>query len=143
VTVVTTPKWLAFAYWRLEIFFRTFLYDDGLSRWKALAVIVCTELAALMTIVLGISVAVGRRIFFQTWPAGALMLFGLSIAVSWMNYELLFRDSRWSYQRKEFEELSDFAKIAGTAAVLTTIALIFVLVLILAHKRSLLISATR
>ena len=40
---------LAFVFWELRGFFRNFLYDDGYSDWKALAVIVRTELIGMLT----------------------------------------------------------------------------------------------
>jgi multisubunit Na+/H+ antiporter MnhB subunit len=133
---VRSTKLLAFAYWELRRFFRTFLHDDGYSDWKALAVICCAQLGGIMAAVSVISIILGHRIL----PASRASMYSFAIAlacgVTAVNYYALRFQNKWARFEAEFEHYSARAQTLGRLAVFVAVIVIAVTTLLAAAAAS-------
>jgi hypothetical protein len=114
-------KLLAFVFWELRGFFRDFLYDDGYSDWKALAVMCCVEIMAIMAAVFIASLILGHRILPNSKLSEYLWAIGIGTAVAAINYYVLQVDDRWARFKPEFEGYSARGRFLGRLAIFAAI----------------------
>lgn len=119
-------KWLAFVYWRLQQVFKG-IYDDGWSEWKAMGIICCTQLAAILGLLFSSSLLIGRSLVPES--DGMFMIFGLGLFsfIGAINQHILRRNHRWKRYLPEFETYSTAVRSLGTIAIFLAIAAIVML----------------
>lgn len=121
---------LAFAYWELSRFFSRFLYDDGYSEWKALAIICSTQILAVMLFVSTISVLLGHRV--KLGPKGFTLVLPitLSAVITAANYFALRFRNRSAKFFEESEHYTARVRTLGAIAVFLSIGLIAIVSLL-------------
>lgn len=131
--MIRPAKWLAFVYWRLQQVFKG-IYDDGHSEWKAMVIICCTELAAILGL-LYIAELVGVRPLVPQ-SQGMSLIFGITLTsfIVFANQRLLRRNNRWKRYLAEFETYSTAVRSFGTIAIILTIVVVVAISLLAAVK---------
>jgi hypothetical protein len=119
-------KVLAFVFWALRGFFRGFLYDDGYSDWKALALISCTEILGIMTGIFITSLAVGHRLLPTSKPILWVLGVGIALGTMGANYYMLRFENRWARFETEFQAYSMGARILSGIAIVVVFVILAV-----------------
>jgi hypothetical protein len=114
-------KLLAFALWQLRRLFAA-ISNDGLAEWKALVVLGCSEMAAVMLVFFGISIAIGHKLLVNSdLPFYLAAVVGLGLS-----YFSFRKKSTWTRFETEFRSYSAVARVLGAMVVIIVIVSIAV-----------------
>jgi len=115
--------WLAFMFWELRTIFAA-ISSDGLSDWKAIAVIVVFEIIAIVGLTNSAAVYLGRRLIDK----GSPFIFLVGFAIAAVNTPAIVgKHKRWDRLCTEFASYSASTRIiGGVAVVLLVVAAIVV-----------------
>jgi hypothetical protein len=115
--LIMRSKVLAFAFWELRGILRA-ISDDKSVDWRAMGILICTQIAVIMSVFAIASVMLGRRIIPGSGPT--LTLFGvlLSATVTAINYYAVWYEKRWKSFEREFESYSVLVRRFGGVVVI-------------------------
>jgi hypothetical protein len=90
------------------------LYDDGLSDWKAMAIIVVVEFLLFVGLTDAAAVYLGHRLIGK----GSPFIFLVGFAIALVNTPMIIgKHRRWDKLSTEFESYSTSVRIGGGIAV--------------------------
>jgi hypothetical protein len=124
-------KPLAFAYWELNRLFTTTSFGDGYSEWKALAVVGCTQIAAIMLVISAISMVLGYRIFPPSKEFRLFFSAGLGVPVLAVNHFALRSGNRYAALEREFRTYARRTRTLGAVAVVLVVLMVFLAMIVM------------
>jgi len=100
--LVQPRKVLAFAFWELRRILCA-ISDDGWADWRAMGLLVCTQIGLVLNIFALASVISGHRLIPTHGIELTAFAVSLSVVITATNYYAVRFENRWKHFEREFE----------------------------------------
>lgn len=87
--------------------------NDGSVEWRAMCLLVCTQIGIVLNILGFVSVVLGRRFITAPSPAATMFCIVLAVGVTAYTYYAVRYKNTWRFFEPEFEGYSKLVKRIG------------------------------